>query len=101
MNNLGYTYFLKGDLKSAEFYLRDAVNRAPNLCLARKNFRRGIEGSHEVWRVNQSFSRSQRFCKEMSQLVSSEIANNQIELEQFSLACMELQDLMTAVTDTN
>ena len=36
----------------------------------------------------------------MSQLASLEIANNQIELEQFSLACMELQDLMTVVTDT-
>ena len=100
LNNLGYTYFLKGDLKSAEFYLRDAVHRAPNLCLARKNLGEVLKAATKYGESINQFQDLKGSCKEMSQLASLEIANNQIELEQFSLACMELQDLMTVVTDT-
>jgi type IV pilus biogenesis/stability protein PilW len=100
LNNLGYTYFLKGDLKSAEFYLRDAVHRAPNLCQARKNLGDVLKAATKYGESINQFQDLKGSCKEMSQVASLEIANNQIELEQFSLACMELQDLMVVVTDT-
>ena len=100
LNNLGYTYFLKGDLKSAELYLKDAVNRAPNLCQARKNLGEVLHAATKYGESINQFQDIKGSCKEMSQIASLEIAKNQIELEQFSLACLELQDLMVVVTDT-
>ena len=100
LNNLGYTYFLKGDLKSAEFYLRDAVHRAPNLCQARKNLGEVLKVATKYGESINQFQDLKGSCKDMSQIASLEIAKNQIELEQYALACMELQDLMVVVTDS-
>ncbi len=100
LNNLGYALISKGDNDRAVTVLREAVNRAPNLCPARFNLGIALQESGKARDAIKEFSDVISTCGEEVPGAYLQIARLEIEQGRTDQAASYLEQVLAMAPDT-